>query len=348
MKRILPFALGLIAVGVLAVLLTQVEAPTDAAVFNPDQTRSLQSLEKLSDHPLYVMHYYGSYQDVSYSHAPTEEPAWACTLFAAAGDPEMPVLGRNFDWPRHPVLILIADPPDAYASLSMVDLGFLAPEGIGDRIHLLSLDRLGFLLETPLWTFDGMNERGLTIGMAAVAGTAMPYDPMLPTHGSLEVMRKILDNAATVEEALDIFETTNVDMTGGPCLHYLVADASGESALIEYWDEEMYIFRTDGPWTCVTNYRLCQVDEADRPGVCWRFDAVHDELVRTSGEQDMASAMALLDAAHAEVSGDPKAGTQWSIVYDLKHRRAELAMGHQYDEVFTFDLSDLDATADGT
>jgi hypothetical protein len=343
-KRRLPLALGLVALGIgaLVVWLALIEAPVDSPQLSADPIRSLQTVEKLSDHPLYVMHYYGSYQDVTYSMIPladrADEPALACTLFAALGDPETPVYGRNFDWPRHPVLVLIADPPDAYASISMVDLSFIVPEEVADRLHLLPPEQLGMLLETPLWVFDGMNEHGLAIGMAGVAGTETPYDESVETVSSLEIMRRVLDAAATVDEAIDIFESVNIDMAGGPCTHYLAADAAGDSVLIEFWEGSTYVLRSEEPWACATNYRLCNIDEAARPGICWRYDVIYDELRRTGGSQDPESAMGLLRAAHQQTPDEPEAGTQWSIVYDMKHGSVELAMGHHYDQIFEFRL----------
>ena len=344
MKRALALVIGVAVLGILGAWLArdgQPTAPAAAAGFTDEQIRTLESLEKLSDHPLYMMHYVGSYREVAYSSssdAPDGESAWACTLFTATDHPETPVYGRNFDWPRHPVLVLIAEPPDAYTSISMVDLGYLVPEELGDDLDRLPTDRVAMLLQTPLWTFDGLNEQGVAIGMAAVADTEMPHDTTHETVGSLEIMRRILDTAASVDEALDIFESVNVDMTGGPCIHYLVADASGDYALVEYWEGTMHVLRTPDPWACATNYRLCRVDEADRPGLCWRYDTVHNELARTGGSLDTAAAMSLLDSAHGEVPDDPEGGTQWSVVYDLRNLCVDLAMGHRYDQVFRFEV----------
>ena len=39
------------------------------------------------------------------------------------------LLGRNFDWYEHPALILFTDPPDGYASVSMVDISYLGVKG---------------------------------------------------------------------------------------------------------------------------------------------------------------------------------------------------------------------------
>ena len=48
------------------------------------------------------------------------------------------------------------------------------------------------------------------------------------------MIRLVLDRAASLAEAVAIFRRTAVDFTGGPPLHYLVADATGASAVIEY------------------------------------------------------------------------------------------------------------------
>jgi hypothetical protein len=340
MKRALILVLGIAAVGFLVVRWTTDNASLALIAPSAEQARALRSLKKLSDHPLYVMHYCGSYRAVSYSTVLPHDLAGvcACTLFAAAGDPETPVYGRNFDWPRHPALVLIAEPPDAYASVSMVDLSFLFPEDVAQDIHRLPAEQRIVLLEAPLWVFDGMNERGVAIGMAAVADTTMPYDDALETVGSLEIMRRVLDRAASVEEAIDLFESVNVSMSGGPCIHYLVADATGDSALIEYWDGAMHVLRSDESWACAANYRLCLVGEADRAGLCWRYDAVHSELSRTEGSLTRIYAMALLDMAHAEVPNVPEAGTQWSVVYDMKSGHIELAVGHDYGKIFRFQV----------
>jgi hypothetical protein len=73
---------------------------------------------------------------------------------------------------------------------------------------------------------------------------------------------------------------------------------------------------------------------------------VYDELQRTGGSQDPESAMGLLRAAHQETPDEPEAGTQWSIVYDMKHGSAELAMGHRYDEIFEFRLPITETAGD--
>lgn len=106
---------------------------TRAQTFSQDEIASLNSLERVTEYPLYTMHYYGSYrQDV---HALGKiNPSlilastwtdWGCSLFAALGDGKDMFYGRNFDWRYGPALLLFTDPPDGYASVSMVDIDYL-------------------------------------------------------------------------------------------------------------------------------------------------------------------------------------------------------------------------------
>jgi hypothetical protein len=46
-----------------------------------------------------------------------------------------------------------------------------------------------------------MNERGLTVGLAADDSGRLRPDPAKPTMGSVRILRLVLDHAATVAEA---------------------------------------------------------------------------------------------------------------------------------------------------
>jgi len=92
------------------------------------ETATLASLEQIDDYPLYTMRYVGDYPRTfpEVSELPGRwGAAWACSLFAALGDPDNRLYGRNFDWQYSPALLLFTDPPDGYASVSMVDLAYL-------------------------------------------------------------------------------------------------------------------------------------------------------------------------------------------------------------------------------
>lgn len=304
------------------------------------EAATLSSLEQVDAYPLYTMQFQGEYQRsaVSGKSAASLESrgllaldrAWACSLFAALGDEEGRVYGRNFDWQFSPALLLFTDPPGGYASVSMVDIAYLGFDGsrAGTVLDLSLGERRG-LLEAPLWPFDGMNEHGLAVGMAAVPPGGMVPDPGMGTVGSLGIIREILDHARNVDEAVSIFQRYNVDMEGGPPLHYLVADRSGRSVLIEFYQGEMIVLPNGEPWHLATNFLRSSVGSA--AGECWRYDRIEQDLSQATGRLDTGQAMDLL----SQVSQD---GTQWSVVYGLSSGEIQVAMGREYDTRHTFYL----------
>ncbi len=315
-----------------------------------DHVRTLSSLRRIDDHPLYVMEFYGSYDWTSGGSEMTnvtqrDVPPWACSLFAAMGNGEDPLFGRNFDWPHHPALILFTDAPDCYASVSIVDLWAFVDPRIAGVLETLSIEDRQPLLHAPSWPFDGMNECGVAIAMAAVSSSTTPFDSSRPTYGPLKIIREILDHAATVEEAIAIFGSANVLMTGGVSLHYLVADAHGQAALIEFWERELHVLRNVDPWLCATNYRLCLFPEEERPGVCWRYDIASRVLSDVNGILSPGGAMALLEDIQQETS-DHQGDTQWSVVYGLRSGEIRVAMGRRYDQVYAFQLTMTNSEAE--
>lgn len=307
----------------------------------------MRSLEKVDDYPLYVMHYYGGYETPQTGWTWPPESAFSCSLFAALGEAGDPgnarrgdmLYGRNFDWQFSPALLLFTDPPDGYASVSMVDLTFLeiapaAPTAAGVTAKLLTdlpLAERTALLSAPSMPFDGMNEYGLTIAMAAVPDTlpnTVGSDPSKPTIGSIGIIRKILDHARNVDEAVALFEQYNIDFTGGPPIHYLVADPSGRAVLVEFYKGERFLLPNEAPWHLATNHLRC-IARGD--GGCQRYRTVSERLAATNGHLDAQAAMQLL-------SNVAQGNTQWSVVYNMTSGELAVVIGQSYETVFPFHL----------
>lgn len=314
--------------------------PTVEATLSEQEVATLNSLEKVDDFPLYTMHYYGSSEPglsslvVPQESANAQRPvAWACSLFAALGGADK-FYGRNFDWVDSPALLLFTHPTNGYASVSMVDLAYL---GFGDKVNRLTelpLDQRQALLNAPALPFDGMNERGLVVGMAAVPdGNARP-DPGKETTDSLQVIRKMLDQAGTVDEAVAVLQRYNIDWGSGPALHYLIADRSGHSGLVEFYQRKLHIILTDKPWHLATNFLLSSVDNSPT-GQCSRYDKIDQRLSTVAGSIDAAEALRLL----RDVS---QANTQWSIVYGLSTGEVIVTMGRVYSCTHTFQIDLMD------
>ena len=92
-------------------------------------------------------------------------------------------------------------------------------------------------------TADGLNERGLGVHMLYLNATDFgPRDKSKPgVHAGLWA-QYLLDNAATVKEALALLDTVQVVMVEAhghkATVHLAIEDASGDSAIIEYVERQ--------------------------------------------------------------------------------------------------------------
>ena len=320
-KKIL---IALISLVVIAVIVLGVVA------YGPVKT--LASLQKVDDFPLYVMRYHGTYFFDLFVEEGIEWGPYkkiyegvnpsACTSFAALNAAGDAVFGRNFDWQHRSSLVLFTQPPNGYASVSMVDLYYLGFEGMqeipwGKRLPLLA---------TPYATIDGMNECGVAMSQNAVPRRKTPIDPNRPTLLNSQMIRLVLDHAKDVDEALDLIQKYNVDFAD-VCVHFHIADASGKSAIVEYIDGGVAVIRNDNPWQVSTNYLLSEPQQPD----CWRYNKATATLAKMQGKALQNEAMNLLQATSQD-------HTMWSVVYNLSTGQIRLVMGKDYNEVHTFKL----------
>jgi hypothetical protein len=295
-------------------------------------------LQQVDGHPLYVMHYQDDYafDEFLKEGLPGDSTSrlihhsdWACTCFAAMGVTVDSQFGRNFDWNDDPALLLFTDPPDAYASVSMVDISYL---GFGKEEP--SEENLRNLSEAPFMPFDGMNEYGVAIGMMAVPHAEGGNDPSKITIDSLHVIRLVLDYAKNVDDAIALLENYNIDFGGGPPLHYLIADRGGNSVVIEYIDNEMIIIRNAGTWQVATNFILAGTTLEQARSSCGRYQTTYDALNQNSGEMIGDGAMLLL----SDVS---QINTIWSVVYNMTSGDIQVVMGRAYGQSYAFKLDIL-------
>ena len=177
-----------------------------------------------------------------------------------------------------------------------------------------------------------MNEHGLVVGMAAVPDSQAPVQPALEWIGSLGIIREMLDKARNVEEAIEVAQSYNISFEGGPHIHYLVADASGQAVLIELYDGEFRLHPSKGPWHAVTNFTMSSVSGSPE-GRCWRYDVLAEYLAKTNGWLTQSKAMALLSKVAQQ-------NTQWSIVYGLSTQSISVVLGRDYKQPYVFSFSE--------
>jgi choloylglycine hydrolase len=163
---------------------------------------------------------------------------------------------------------------------------------------------------------DGMNEAGLVIALMWLDGTVYPSDGR-PSLSVLEWIQYQLDNRGTVADLLAHAE--EVRIAGGTPLHYLIADATGDAATIEYLEGQLVVHR---PAYVLTNdtyarsmARLRQLRTMPAgPSSLDRF-ARASMLMERSG--------AGVEAAFSILASVAQPITRWSVVYDA--RRLEIS-----------------------
>ncbi len=313
--------------------------PTPASAFDPASAPPGEVV-RVDDYPLYFMRTNADYGFDAYrlrgvtavSPGPGRgAPApitWACTCFATARSGEGPLFGRNFDWWHRASLLLYTAPPNALASLSMVDLHYL---DFGDGVTLEELrgqrDRIA--QRAPYLPFDGVNEKGVAVGQMAVPSAEPPFDPGKPTLYELALIRLVLDYATDTTHGVELMRGYNYGVTS-PAVHFLIGDRSGESALVEYVGGEMKVTRSTEPFMVATNFVVFGSRAPAATG-CWRYDRAYSTLQARGGVLSRAEALELLSA----VSQDH---TMWSAVYDLRDRAVDVVPGRRYGRSYRFTL----------
>jgi len=302
-------------------------------------TRTIASLRRVGGE-LYEMTFYGNYLSETVAGELDNGRGGGrhfCSLFAVMGDRHRLLMGRSFDslanWVSATLLTRV-NPLDGYASLAPVrmrDVGFAA----GMDFNRVPFDQKTDLLRAMVNPPDGLNEHGLTVGLANV--TAQPYDrdPDKETITCVRLVRKILDQARTVEEAAAIALRYNIH---GPRdtldIHAMVVDATGRSIILEPAAGQMRVIPSELNFQVMTNSPVYGVSLDEQIDACWRFRTIFERLEACGGIMDAAGAMGLL----AEVGNE---WTEWSAVYGIWNHSAILAVDFDFTVLYPFPLFPL-------
>jgi hypothetical protein len=305
-----------------------------------DQIKTLESIRKVNDYPVYIMTYYGDYgfdEFLKVGHsaeAGGPEISEGCSSFGALNPKGNTIYGRNLDLARlYPILVLYTDPPDGYASVSL---------NIGIDIELYLSDpteeHTQWVLEYPYWTFDGMNEYGVAVSGLNVEGETV-YDPDKASLSRYEMRRLVLDHASTVDEAVGLIRRYNC--TSSSTVHFLVSDAQGDSAIVEYYGGKVNVQSNVEPWQATTNFMHRGRAPDAVLGECVRYAAMYTTLESYSGLISRWTGMEILASVSRymlPVGDDVYVYTVWSGIYDLTGGLLEVYPGTEYNNQETFKL----------
>ncbi len=233
-----------------------------------------------------------------------------CTSFQATkADGDGFWYGRNYDYFKNPTMVTISHPKKGYASIACSDMSHFG----------YSLEKLPTSLTTKLNCLaaiyapvDGINEKGLCTSIMALPKQASQQDTDKHDVGTTIIMRLWLDRCATVDEALALLETVDVrhDAAVGSGYHYMVADANGDCAVVEFDKEDgwktMIVRKEEGTNSMlVTNHLLSEKYYTTEPDPAvgnphskswWRYETAGAYLQEHDGTLTLDQAQECLSA----------------------------------------------------
>lgn len=262
-------------------------------------------------------------------------PDLGCSTFAAQLEDGTPIFARNFDMYDSPALLVTTRPKDGYASISMVNLAYIGYSAEKLPTSLLSSV---MTLAAPYVPLDGVNEKGLAVGVLLIDTEPTNQQTDKVDITTTSAIRLMLDRTATVEEAVTLLEQYDMHASANSCYHFHIADAQGGSVVVEYIGDEMNVVHS----RMATNFLLTPGDYDFGKGQD-RFDVLEREFERNGGVfADGQAAMTLLESVSQnkvnEETGKLTA-TQWSCVYDQSRASVLVAMDRQYGAAHLFELS---------
>jgi hypothetical protein len=226
------------------------------------------------------------------------------------------VFGRNYDYGFGDGAVLVN--PRGMEKRSLVES---SPAHWTARFGSLTFNQYG--RDNPM---GGVNERGLVVELMWLDETKYPAPDSRPAVATLEYIQYLLDNYATVEEALEGSKRIRIG-TRTP-LHYLIADKAGDVATIEFLAGRRVVHRGETLPHPVLANSTYEDSLGHLKGRIAKGAAGPDF---TSGSLDRfakaAQRVAALEATKAKelvehsfgILDEVKQGshTRWQIVYDL-------------------------------
>lgn len=273
----------------------------------------------------------------------------ACTTFFINKNGQL-IFGRNYDW--------VSDAGMVCTNLRGLNKTSMpVPDGTTitwvSKYGSITFNQYGKELPT-----GGMNEKGLVVELMWADGSQYPQPDKRPALGVLQWIQYQLDNCSTVKEVIATDNKIRISQSNPP-LHYLVADADGNAATIEFFNGKLVVHKEDElPFPVLTNNPY---DESAKTAIDANvltgntsFSFQDNSLQRFTKACSMVqqyqkteSNKAVVDYAFDILNSVAQKGfTVWSIVYDIKNKKVFFKTANYQDiKTFTFEAFNFDCSA---
>ena len=274
------------------------------------------------------------------------ELALSCTTFFISKNGQL-VFGRNYDWITDAGMVC-----KNARGLSKTSMQRSAGNTISwvSKYGSLTFNQYGKEFPT-----GGMNEKGLVVELMWLEGSVYPKADNRAELSVLQWIQYQLDNCATIDEVIDTDKKIRIGTTGNPPLHYLVADASGRAASIEFLNGKMVVHKgSELPFPVLTNTDYATaLKQVKRSGSSTEINA--SSTFNDNSVQRFATACSMVQQFQAKDSKQSiidfsfdilkqvkqEGWTRWSIVYDLKNKNIYFQTA-RYPSIKSIAFSDFD------
>ncbi len=260
-----------------------------------------------------------------------------CTAFVTQNENGDIIFARNFDFTYAPSLQLYTKPLNGYASVSTVNLSFAGYSE--DNLPTKGVSFNNFLtLAAPYLPFDGMNEKGVAMALLAVPEVQIRNDENKITLNTTTAIRLVLDKASNVDEAIELLRNYNIYFSGDVYCHYLIADSTGKSVIVEYYDNDLQVVETDKEYQVASNfiaYNNLNVGEGYTEFD--RYDKVINRIEDSNNSLNMNDTINLLNDVGV-YAGDGFDKLQWSVIYNVTNMSGKIWAHRNGNNIMDFEL----------
>lgn len=276
----------------------------------------------------YVYQRYGNLYDFNIRNS---EMSFSCSAFNVLNSKDENLFGRNFDNPYSPSFIIWTQPKNRYKSISFVLGYYLAMKNEENIIK-------SRLLLMPYAPLDGLNEHGLGISVLVAQDKKSNHqnNPNKLDFTTTLMIRGVLDNCKTTEEAIAFFDKYNMhDINEGTAYHFFITDNYGNSTVIEYVNEEIKVIRNHelnySNYLYLTNFYITKpIGEGNNHGLN-RYQILEEKLKNGNIKMEWKESMELLKSVSQK-------STVWSNVYNTKDLSLVTAYKNDFENLYKFNV----------
>lgn len=257
---------------------------------------------------------YGLYDNIASKHG--------CSGFSAKTPEGDYILAQNFDTKKYtPVITRMSS-----------NCKVLGISNMGEAVNKTDLKlKDKFLMNAaPYVMMDGINEYGLSVVTATASGSLANRDANKITLYDSTIPNVILNSAKTVDEAIHFMENYNVSSEYA-LSHYLISDAKGNSALIEWVSGNMQVTKSEKNYQIFSNFVVYGNEKLEGFGSD-RYQAYENYLSASNGVISEEDAIELLKKN--TIKGDEC----WTVVYNLTNKTMKVTFNGDYDNVYDYNM----------